>query len=226
MNSVEWQISDSPIGYAEAVEAMERRVEEIRTGAAPELIWLLEHPPLYTAGTSARANDLLVPDRLPVFPTGRGGQYTYHGPGQRIAYVMLDLRRRDRDVRRFVCDLENWLIATLAGFGITGRQEDGRIGVWVDRGQGRGVAKIAAIGVRIRRWITYHGVSLNIEPDLAHYEAIVPCGIEDAGVTSLVDLGVTPSMAEVDAALQHCFAVVFDKMAAAPATDFARFAAG
>ncbi|MDA0369137.1 MAG: lipoyl(octanoyl) transferase LipB [Proteobacteria bacterium] len=226
MNTVEWQISDSPVGYAEATEAMERRVEEIRAGTAPELIWLLEHPPLYTAGTSARASDLLAPDRLPVFPTGRGGQYTYHGPGQRIAYVMLDLRRRDRDVRRFVCDLETWLIAALAGFGVAGRQEDGRIGVWVDRGRGRGVAKIAAIGVRIRHWITYHGVSLNIEPDLAHYGGIVPCGIEDAGVTSLVDLGVTPSMAEVDAALQHCFTVVFGELAAVPATDFARFAAG
>ncbi len=225
MGSVEWQISESPVPYGDAVAKMERRVADIRAGQAGDLVWLVEHPPLYTAGTSAAAADLLVPDRFPVYPTGRGGQYTYHGPGQRVAYVMLDLRQRNRDVRCFVRDLEDWLIATLAGFGVTGRREAGRIGVWVDRGQGRGIAKIAAVGVRIRHWITFHGISLNVDPDLSHYSGIVPCGIDDAGVTSLVDLGITASMAEVDAALHHCFGMVFDGFSAEPTTTFARFAA-
>lgn len=225
MDTVEWQISDLPVPYEDAVAAMEQRVADIRAGTVGDLIWLVEHPPLYTAGTSAAPADLLTPDRFPVYPSGRGGQYTYHGPGQRVAYVMLDLRHRNRDVRCFVRDLEEWLIATLAGFGVTGRREAGRVGVWVDRGQGRGIAKIAAVGVRIRHWITFHGISLNVDPDLSHYSGIVPCGIDDAGVTSLVDLGITASMAEVDAALQHCFGKVFGAPGAEPATTFARFAA-
>ena len=223
MEPLEWQISETPVPYPEAVAAMERRVAEIRAGTAPELVWLLEHPPLYTAGTSARPEDLLDP-RFPVFQSGRGGQYTYHGPGQRIAYVMLDLRRRGPDVRAFVCNLENWVIAVLAGFGVRGERRDGRVGVWVDRGRNGGDAKIAAVGVRVRHWITFHGISLNVEPDLQHYAGIVPCGISDAGVTSLVDLGITASMAEVDAALRHCFETVFEG-APEPATAFARFAA-
>ena len=209
MDPVEWQISESPVDYPVAVAAMEERVAHIRDGAASGLVWLLEHPPLYTAGTSADAGDLLAADRFPVFATGRGGQYTYHGPGQRIAYVMLDLKARGRDVRSFVQNLQDWLILTLAGFGVEGKRIEGRIGVWVDRGQGRGLAKIAALGVRIRHWVTFHGVSLNVEPDLGHYEGIVPCGIDDAAVTSLLDLGITATMAEVDAALEYCFGQVF-----------------
>lgn len=226
MNEIEWQISETAVDYPDAVRTMERRVAQIRAGTAPELVWLLEHPPLYTAGTSARATDLLEANRFPVFNTGRGGQYTYHGPGQRIAYVMLDLRRRDRDVRCFVRNLEEWIMATLAGFGIEGKREDGRIGVWVDRGQGRGIGKVAAVGVRIRHWVTFHGVSLNVDPDLSHYDGIVPCGIDDAAVTSLLDLGVTATMAEVDAALRYCFDSVFSpETVAAPPTAFDRFAA-
>jgi lipoyl(octanoyl) transferase len=226
MDHIEWQISESPVDYPDAVAAMEERVARIRDGAASDLVWLLEHPPLYTAGTSARAGDLLAVDRFPVFATGRGGQYTYHGPGQRIAYVMLDLKQRDRDVRCFVRNLEEWLILTLAGFGVEGTRIEGRIGVWVDRGQGRGLAKIAAVGVRIRHWVTFHGASLNVEPDLGHYDGIVPCGIDDAAVTSLLDLGITPTMAEVDAAMEHCFRQVFlESSSGEPATIFERFAA-
>ena len=218
MEVVEWKISDRPVAYGEAVRAMERRVAQIRAGRAPELVWLLEHPPLYTAGTSARSEDLLDPDRFPVFPTGRGGQYTYHGPGQRVGYVMFDLKRRGGSVRAYVRDLETWLTATLAAFNVKGERRPDRVGIWVDHGPiqgGRGLgaarseAKIAAIGVRIRRWVTYHGVSLNVDPELDHYRGIVPCGVSGYGVTSLIDLGILVSMAEVDAALKAAFEQVF-----------------
>ncbi len=207
---VDWRVSDRAIDYAPAVAEMEARVTAIRAGEAPELVWLLEHPPLYTAGTSAKEGDLLDPDRFPVHRTGRGGQYTYHGPGQRVGYVMLDLERRGRDVRRHVHDLEEWLILTLAAFGVKGERRQGRVGIWVARGVGR-EDKIAAIGVRVRRWVTYHGVSLNLDPDLEHFTGIVPCGIaeEGLGVTSLHDLGHMASMAELDAALAETFEAVF-----------------
>jgi lipoyl(octanoyl) transferase len=187
---------------------MEVQAAAVRAGTAPELVWLLEHPPLYTAGTSARAADLVAPDLLPVFKSGRGGQFTYHGPGQRVGYVMLDLKRRGGDVRRFVDDLEEWLIRTLDAFGVKGERRADRIGVWVVRGKGR-EDKIAALGVRVRRWVTFHGVSLNVAPNLQHYAGIVPCGISQHGVTSLADLGIGVSMAEVDAALKHSFEEVF-----------------
>ena len=187
---------------------MEKRVAEIRAGTAPELVWLLEHPPLYTAGTSARSGDLLSAHRFPVYQSGRGGQYTYHGPGQRVAYVLLDLKERRADIRAYVCDLEAWLIHTLARFGVTGERREGRVGLWVDRGGGR-EDKIAAIGVRVRRWVTYHGVALNVAPDLSHYAGIVPCGVRGHGVTSLADLGRPVAMAEVDRALRECWSAVF-----------------
>jgi lipoyl(octanoyl) transferase len=210
--SVEWRISAGLVPYEEAVAEMETRIAAIRAGAASELVWLLEHPPLYTAGTSARAEDLLDPTRLPVYPTGRGGQYTYHGPGQRIAYVMLDLNRWDRDVRCHVWRLEEWAIATLARFNVRGARRDGRVGVWVARRDG-GDDKIAAAGVRVRRWVTYHGLALNIDPDLDDYRGIVPCGIDPAasghGVTSLARLGIAASMTEVDTALRATFGEVF-----------------
>jgi len=211
---LEWRIDDRPVGYLEAVAAMETRVAAIRAGTAPELVWLLEHPPLYTAGTSARDADLLEPDRFAVHRSGRGGQFTYHGPGQRVAYVMLDLKRRGSDVRRYVRDLEDWLIATLGRFNVTGERREGRVGIWVDRGprndtNGR-EDKIAAIGVRIRRWVSYHGVSLNVEPDLSHFEGIVPCGIQGHGVTSLVDLGLPVTLADADVALRDAFEEVFE----------------
>ena len=210
---VHWAVSDAPVPYAEAVAAMEARVAAIQAGASPELVWLLEHPPLYTAGTSARPCDLTDPNRFEVHRSARGGQYTYHGPGQRVAYVMLDLNQRTKDVRRFVQDLEGWLIVTLETFGVRGELRDGRVGVWVDRSQ-PGYAredKIAAIGVRLRRWVTFHGVALNVEPDLTHFEGIVPCGIaqEGLGVTSLVDLGRTVTMAEVDASLRTSWEATF-----------------
>ena len=208
--NLEWIVSDRPVEYPEAIEFMERRVAEIRAGTAPEAVWLLEHPPLYTAGTSARREDLLQPDRFPVHEAGRGGQYTYHGPGQRVAYVMLDLQKRGRDVRCYVRDLENWVILTLARFGVKGEIRDGRVGIWVDRGMGR-EDKIGAIGVRVRHWITFHGISLNIDPDLGHFTGIVPCGITQFGVTSLWDLGHTPTVEEVDMALRHCFHEQFGK---------------
>ena len=206
--SVEWRTDDGVVPYDDAVEKMEQRVAEIRAGQAAELVWLVQHPPLYTAGASAKPEDLIDPDRLPVHRTGRGGEYTYHGPGQRIAYVMLDLDRRGRDVRQFVRRLEDWLIATLAHFDVHGERRQGRVGIWVERGVGR-EDKIAAIGVRVRRWVTYHGVALNVSPDLAHYDGIVPCGIREHGVTSLADLGIKASMAEVDAALRTTFISVF-----------------
>lgn len=207
----EWRISDAPVPYDQAVQEMEERVAAIAEGRAPELVWLLEHPPLYTAGTSAEERDLVDPGRFPVFQTGRGGQYTYHGPGQRVAYVMLDLKRRKPDVREFVGDLEKWLIATLADFNVTGELREGRVGVWVRRPE-KGLTaedKIAAIGVRIRKWVTFHGVSLNVDPDLDHFTGIVPCGISQHGVTSLADLGITATMADVDIALKRNFAEVF-----------------
>ncbi len=194
--------------YAETLAAMEQRVAAIAAGTAPEAVWLLEHPPLYTAGTSSRVEDLTDPTRFPVYVAGRGGQYTYHGPGQRVAYVMLDLNQRGRDVRQFVCALEAWVIGTLARFNVKGERRAGRVGVWVTRpdkapnpdGSLR-EDKIAAIGVKLRRWVSFHGISINVEPDLSHFSGIVPCGIRDHGVTSLVDLGLPVTMADLDAAL-------------------------
>ncbi len=206
--AIEWRRSDRPVPYEEAVAAMEARVAAIREGAAPELVWLLEHPPLYTAGTSAQPADLLDPARLPVYQSGRGGQYTYHGPGQRIAYVLLDLNRHGRDVRCHVWRLEEWMIHTLARFGVSGERRDGRVGVWVV-GPGGHEDKIAAIGVRVRRWVSYHGVALNLDPDLGHYRGIVPCGITNHGVTSLARLGVAATMPEIDLALRATFDPVF-----------------
>jgi len=207
---IDWRISNTPVEYEAAVAEMERRVAAIRAGDAGDTVWLLEHPPLYTAGTSAKEADLLDPDRLPVYRTGRGGQFTYHGPGQRVAYVMLDLKRRGGDVRAFVRDLEEWVIETLAAFNVTGERRTDRIGIWVDRGGGR-EDKIAAIGVRVRRWVSYHGIAINLEPDLGHFEGIVPCGIAagEHGVTSLVDLGIPVTMPELDGALRAGFRKVF-----------------
>jgi lipoyl(octanoyl) transferase len=221
---VEWIIHDGLTGYEEAVAAMEARAALIAEGTASECIWLVEHPPLYTAGTSANDADLIAPSAFPVFQTGRGGQYTYHGPGQRVAYVMLDLKRRQPDVRRFVAALEAWLIGTLASFNVRGERREDRVGVWVRRPDkppamdgSMAEDKIAAIGIRIRRWVTFHGISLNVEPDLAHYAGIVPCGVSQHGVTSLVDLGLPVTMPEVDAALLAQFEAVFGptEMAAA-----------
>jgi lipoyl(octanoyl) transferase len=206
---IEWRVSETPVEYAAAVEEMEGRVAAIAAGAASELVWLLEHPPLYTAGTSARDEELIEPGRLPVHRTGRGGRYTYHGPGQRIAYVMLDLRRRGQDVRCYVHQLEEWIIRTLARFEVRGERRDGRIGIWVERPSGI-EEKIAAIGVRVRRWVTYHGLALNVDPELEHYRGIVPCGIAAHGVTSLAELGIAASMGEVDTALKRTFAEVFE----------------
>ena len=208
-STVEWSLAPGLVPYPDAVAAMEERVAGILARRAPEQVWLLEHPPLYTAGTSARADDLLEASGLPVFKSGRGGQYTYHGPGQRVAYVMLDLAARGRmDLRCFVRDLEHWLIDTLATFGVVGERREGRVGIWVAT-EGGGEAKIAAIGVRVRRWITFHGVSLNVAPDLGHYRGIVACGIREHGVTSLAALGIDTSMAEVDRALRRNFDAVF-----------------
>jgi lipoyl(octanoyl) transferase len=213
---LEWKISDAPVGYPEALAAMEARVAAIAEGTAGEQVWLLEHPPIYTAGTSARDEDLLDA-RFPVYRTGRGGQFTYHGPGQRIAYVMLDLRRRGPDVRRFVAGLEEWIIRALAALDVAGERRAGRIGVWVRRpDKGAGCEdKIAAIGVRIRRWVTLHGVAINLSCELSHYRGIVPCGISEPryGVTSLADLGRTVSMGQLDAALRHEFETVFGSRA-------------
>jgi lipoyl(octanoyl) transferase len=211
---IEWRISDALVPFEAAEVDMAARVAAIRAGAAPEFVWLLEHPPLYTAGTSARAADLIAPDLLPVFQTGRGGQYTYHGPGQRIGYVMLDLQKRGGDLRAYVRDLEEWLIRTLQRFNVKGERRDGRVGVWIDEGGGK-ESKIAAIGVRIRHWVTFHGMSLNVDPDLSHYRGIVPCGVRDHGVTSLAALGITVTMPEVDAALKAAFGEVFAPAGAA-----------
>ncbi|HUZ13801.1 MAG TPA: lipoyl(octanoyl) transferase LipB [Caulobacteraceae bacterium] len=214
-----WAVSASPVAYPEAVAAMEARVAAIAAGRAGELVWLLEHPPLYTAGVSARPGDLLDPERFPVFRSGRGGQFTYHGPGQRVAYVMLDLGRRGRDVGRFVRALQTWMIESLAGLGVEGQVREGRVGVWVEHDRGDGIAreaKIAAIGVKLRRWISFHGVSLNVDPDLAHFGGIVPCGLAGHQVTSLADLGCTAGLAQTDAALEAAFRRVFGPVAAAP----------
>ena len=213
---VEWRLSEAPVPYEAAVAEMESRAAAIRAGEADELIWLLEHPPLYTAGTSARIEDLVDPDRFPVFQTRRGGQYTYHGPGQRVVYVMLDVAARGRDVRRFVAQMEAWVIATLDRFNVTGEIRQGRVGVWVVRpeqapgpdGQPR-EDKVAAIGVRLTKWVSMHGLSINVEPDLGHFDGIVPCGITDHGVTSLVDLGLPVTMDDVDVALRQSFDEVF-----------------
>jgi lipoyl(octanoyl) transferase len=211
-DAVEWRRAAAPVGYEAAVAEMDARAAAIRAGRAPELVWLLEHPALYTAGTSAQATDLLDA-RFPVHRSGRGGQYTYHGPGQRVAYVMLDLGRRGRDVRAYVCRLEAWIIAALAELGVTGERRAGRVGIWVARGapgsKGYREDKIAAIGVRVRRWVTLHGLAINVAPDLDHFAGIVPCGVTEHGVTSLADLGVTASMADLDATLRRTFDQAF-----------------
>lgn len=215
MQNIEWAISDELVDYEFAVKTMEARARAIRDDGASELIWLLEHPPLYTAGTSSKPEDLRQPDRFPVFDAGRGGQYTYHGPGQRVAYVMLDVAKRGRDVRKFVLNLEHWIIATLAEFNIQAETRDGRVGVWIDRSQSGGPLredKIAAIGIRLRRWVSFHGISLNIEPDLDHFAGITPCGIDEAGlgVTSFLDLGWPVTTQDVDLALRSCFERIFE----------------
>jgi lipoyl(octanoyl) transferase len=213
--AVGWAVSPAPVGYAEAVAAMEARAAAIAEGRAGELVWLLEHPPLYTAGVSAKPGDLLEPDRFPVFQSGRGGQFTYHGPGQRVAYVMLDLTRRERDVRAFVAALEAWLIGALARVGVRGEGRPGRVGVWVERrapDAAPSEAKIAAIGVKLRRWVSFHGVSLNVAPELSHFTGIVPCGQTEHGVTSLADLRLPVGLAEADAALLASFREVFGEV--------------
>jgi len=214
---VVWEISDTPVAYPDAVARMESRAEQIFRGEAAELVWLVEHPPLYTAGTSANPRDLVAPDRFPVHRSGRGGQYTYHGPGQRVAYVMLDLKRRRPDVRAYVTALEDWVIATLDSFNVRGERRADRVGVWVRRPEkGADVEdKIAAIGIRIRRWVTFHGISINVEPDLEHFSGIVPCGIANHGVTSLVDLGLPVTMAELDMVLRAEFERIFGPTARA-----------
>ena len=213
---MEWIVGQGLTPYQDAVAFMEERAGDIRAGTAPEAIWLVEHPALYTAGTSAKREDLTDPDLLPVYETKRGGQYTYHGPGQRIAYVMLDVGARGHDVRRFVHDLEHWVIAALAEFNVTGVMRDGRVGVWVERPEKPRLAdgsmrddKIAALGIRLRKWVSFHGLSINVEPDLTHYDGIVPCGIEGHGVTSLVDLGLPVAMEDVDLALKRTFTQIF-----------------
>jgi len=203
---VEWVVADAPVDYPLALRLMQERAAAVARGEAPELVWLVEHPPLYTAGTSAKPADLLEPKRFPVYEAGRGGEYTYHGPGQRVAYLMLDLKARGRDVRCLVRALEGWIIDTLAGFNIDGELRDGRIGVWVRQpGRVGGESKIAALGVRVSKWVTTHGIALNVAPDLGHFDGIVPCGISDRGVTSFEDLGLLVSMPEVDIALRAAF---------------------
>nr|WP_290481686.1 lipoyl(octanoyl) transferase LipB [Hyphomonas sp. UBA2691] len=211
----EWAVSDRLVPYEDAVRFMEARARAIREDGAPELVWFLEHPPLYTSGTSAKPDDLRDPARFPVFDAGRGGQYTYHGPGQRVAYVMLDVALRGRDVRAFVQNLETWIIKALAAFNVEAGPRDGRVGVWVDRTKAGGTLredKIAAIGVRLKKWVSFHGISLNVEPDLEHFSGITPCGIADPryGVTSLVDLGIPAAMDDVDLALKDAFETVFE----------------
>jgi len=215
-----WAVSRAPVAYPDAVDFMEARATAIADGRAGEFVWLLEHPPLYTAGVSAKAHDLLQADRFPVFRTSRGGQFTYHGPGQRVAYVMLDLNRRGRDVRNFVAALEAWIIGALGRFNVEGQIRPGRVGVWVERrtpGQPTREDKIAAIGVKLRRWVSFHGVSLNVEPDLGHFAGIVPCGLSEHGVTSLVDLGLPVTLDEADEALRASFVDVFGPVEAAAA---------
>ncbi len=219
---VDWIITDGLTEYQDAVTFMEARAEAIHKGEAEECIWLVEHPPLYTAGTSARVEDLKDPDRFPVHTSKRGGQYTYHGPGQRVAYVMLDLNKRGKDVRRFVEKLEEWVIATLAEFNLRGEIREGRVGVWIERDDKplkitgkKAEDKIAAIGIRLRKWVSFHGISINVEPDLGHFDGIVPCGITEYGVTSLVDMGLPVGMDDLDLALRHCFETTFEAQAEA-----------
>ncbi|WP_306253987.1 lipoyl(octanoyl) transferase LipB [Parvularcula sp. IMCC14364] len=224
-SEIAFAVSKQPVEYEAAVAFMEARAKAIHHGEAQELVWFLEHPPLYTGGTSAKAEDLLMPDRFPVYKTRRGGEYTYHGPGQRVVYVMLDLARRTKDVRRFVQDLEHWIISTLDSFNITGEIRDGRVGVWVNRTRPGGPMredKIAAIGVRIKRWVTFHGIALNVEPELSHFSGITPCGIsaDGLGVTSLVDLGRPVTMAEADDALVEAFQPVFGPLTPVDLPDF------
>ncbi|MDC9701817.1 MAG: lipoyl(octanoyl) transferase LipB [Alphaproteobacteria bacterium] len=210
-NIIDWKVSTTPVNYSDALKEMETRADMIAKNQARELIWLLEHPPIYTAGTSAKSSDLLTPHRFPVYKTGRGGQYTYHGPGQRIAYLMLNLNRRQRDIRLFVAMLEEWLIATLENFNIKGETRNDRIGIWVrrhEKGQ-ETEDKIASLGIRVRQWVTQHGVSLNIDPDLSHFDGIIPCGIQNHAVTSLMDLGVNASTEDVDKALRKQFELRF-----------------
>jgi lipoyl(octanoyl) transferase len=204
---IRWEITRSPVPYEDAVARMEREADAIARGEAEELVWLLEHPPLYTAGTSARPQDLITPDRFPVHQTGRGGQYTYHGPGQRVAYVMLNLKQRGQDVRLFVAGLEAWLIATLERLGVHGERREDRVGIWIKRGERED--KIAALGIRLRHWVSYHGISLNVSPDLSHFDGIVPCGIAEHGATSLLDLNANADMNTVDDALRAAFHEVF-----------------
>lgn len=215
--AVEWVVAEGLVGYDEAVAEMEHRAGLIADGLAPERVWLLEHPPLYTAGTSAKEEDLIAPERFPVHRSGRGGQYTYHGPGQRVAYVMLDLKRREPDLRRFVAALEAWLIDTLDAFNVRAERREDRVGVWVRRPEKAPDAedKIAAIGIRVRRWVSFHGISLNVEPELAHFDGIVPCGVTRHGVTSLVDLGLPVAMGDVDVALRVAFERIFGPSVAA-----------
>lgn len=205
--TTEWRIEKTPVGYLDAVAAMEERVRLIRDSGAQDLIWLVEHPPLYTAGTSADIKDLLNP-QFPVYPTGRGGQYTYHGPGQRVAYVMMDLQKRGADLRRYIYDLEEWVILALRSFGVEGERRPGRVGIWI-AGKSGPEEKIAAVGVRVRKWVTYHGLSINVEPDLSHYKGIVPCGISEHGVTSLAALGINASLQDLDKALQASWEKIF-----------------
>ena len=223
---VGWHVEPEPVAYPAAVAAMEARARAIANGTAAELVWLVEHPALYTAGTSARDEDLLQPSRFPVHRTGRGGQYTYHGPGQRVAYAMLDVGTRFGDVRAFVRALEDWLIGALAEFDVKGERRDGRVGIWVARPQKAPGAedKIAAIGIRLRRWVSYHGVSLNVEPDLGHFTGIVPCGISGHGVTSLADLGLPVTMDDADIALKRAFGPVFGVAPVAVASPLADLA--
>jgi lipoyl(octanoyl) transferase len=222
---VEWRIEEGLVSYPRALAVMEERAAAIRDSAAPEMVWLIEHPPLYTAGTSARPADLIEPDRFPVFNAGRGGEYTYHGPGQRVAYVMLDLKRRREDVRAFVAALEDWIIRTLASFHVKGERREDRVGVWVVRPDRLPLPdgspaedKIAAIGIRLRRWVSFHGIAINVEPDLSHFGGIVPCGVADHGVTSLIDLGLPVTLADLDVALKAAFEEVFGP--AEPLSDF------
>ena len=206
--SLEWKISDEQVSYPEALKLMEDRVRMIRAGEANELVWLLEHPPLYTAGTSAKPSDLVDPERCPVYDAGRGGEYTDHGPGQRVVYFLLDLKKRGKDVRKFVYNLEEVIIQTLITFGIKSERKDGRVGVWVNREDGS-EEKIAAIGVRVRQWVTYHGIAINLDPDLEHFKGIIPCGIADHGVTSMSALGLPVTMDDLDVALKTVFDEIF-----------------
>ncbi len=214
-NDIEWRINDDLVPYPESLAFMEARANGIRLGNSPEIVWLLEHPPLYTAGTSAKPEELLEPLALPIYKSGRGGKYTYHGPGQRVAYVMLDIKKRDQDIRRFISDLEEWIIQALANFNVIAERREGRVGIWVPQGAPSNPAyredKIAAIGIRIRQWVSFHGVSINVEPELSRFEGIIPCGVQDHGVTSLHALGYILTISELDAVLRSTFEDVFQR---------------